>query len=226
MKLDNYNIVHHVLGGSNRYGTHTKDSDLDYRCIYVRPTKNILSDFFSVPKTNIQFIEDNLDYRIIEVGHFFSNLAKSNPNAMEILYSDDIHQRDFFKRIKDIFFTIFNPYVFRKACIGMATDAIMSYEKKGGNPKYVLEATRIVSMCKHAIEDNIMVLDIQSHSCYERTLKPMLKAKREGPIGVNKRFVEDYDRLLEQVKNIDLKPKEPDIGLLKSELYEIRLMSL
>ena len=171
-------------------------------------------------------IEDKVDYRIIEVGHFFSNLAKSNPNAMEILYSDDIQQRDFFKRIKDIFFTIFDPYSFRKACIGQATSTILNYEKKGGDPKYVLEATREISMCKHAIEDNVVVLDIQSHSCYERTLKPMLAAKRQGVRGVNKAFVQAYDEILEQVKNIDLKPKEPDIGLLKSELYEIRLMSL
>ena len=223
--LEHYNIVHHTLGGSHRYGTQSADSDYDYRCVYVRPTKSILSDFFSTPKTNIQFIDGQYDYRIIEVGHFFSILAKSNPNAMEILYSDDINGRDFFKRIKEVFFNFFDPYTFRKACMGMATSAMMDYERSG-NAKYALEGTRVISMCKHAIQDHIVVLDIQSHDCYHRVLKPILRDKREGVKGVNKEYSKAYDEIMEQVKEIKLEPNDPDVGLLKSELYEIRLMSL
>lgn len=224
MDLKNYNIVHHVVGGSRQYGTDTSDSDYDFRCIYVRPTRTILSEFTLEPKSNIQIIQGKFDYRLLEVGHFFRLLSQSNPNAIEILYSNDVHGRDFFKRIKDIYFHIFDGYKFRKACIGMATSAIMDYERTG-NPKYALEATRIVSMCKIALENDVLVLNINSHECYQRVLKPMLADKRNEIFHVNKAYVQEYDKIMDEIKKIDLEPIEPDIGLLKSELYEIRTVS-
>lgn len=71
-----------VLVGSRAHKLDDKDSDYDYRSVYVTPTSNILSLNAKYSKTN--WIEGNVDNTSYEIGHFLHLATKCNPTIMEV----------------------------------------------------------------------------------------------------------------------------------------------
>ena len=75
-------VILKVLVGSRAHKLDDKDSDYDYRSVYVTPTSNILSLNAKYSKTN--WIEGNIDNTSYEIGHFLHLATKCNPTIMEV----------------------------------------------------------------------------------------------------------------------------------------------
>lgn len=77
--------IFEAITGSRAYGLATVDSDTDRRAIYVRP----FIDLLSIYGTGTGHIADaTQDKQEFELRHFIFLLSKSNPNALELLWSE------------------------------------------------------------------------------------------------------------------------------------------
>jgi len=81
MNLEKTTILK-VLVGSRAHGLADKDSDYDYRAVYVLPTSKILSLGYKYKGNDwIEGKEDNTAY---EIGHFLQLAIHCNPTILEV----------------------------------------------------------------------------------------------------------------------------------------------
>ena len=110
-----------VLVGSHAHGLASKDSDFDYRGVFVTPTSELLKLGGNTKTTNwVEGEEDNTSY---EISHFLHLATKSNPSILEcftapavpytvtnekgyLIHIPEIRQAVFGKELRDLF-----PYV-------------------------------------------------------------------------------------------------------------------
>ncbi len=75
-------VILKVLVGSHAYGLADKNSDKDYRAVYVLPTSKILSLGYKYKGNDwIEGDEDNTAY---EIGHFLHLAIHCNPSILEV----------------------------------------------------------------------------------------------------------------------------------------------
>ena len=84
-------ILFETISGSNAYGLSTPSSDVDIKGVYMLPK----DQFYSLDYIG-QVSNESNDIVYYELGKFIELLAKSNPTALEVLYSpeDSIQQME------------------------------------------------------------------------------------------------------------------------------------
>lgn len=73
------------VAGSHAFGLAHDGSDVDYRGVYVVPTK----DLFRLKPPATSFAHNKPDIAMHEVGRFIEHAAKANPTALEALHYKD-----------------------------------------------------------------------------------------------------------------------------------------
>lgn len=76
-------LLFECITGSRAYGTDTPESDSDLRGVFVMPR----SSFFGTDRVD-QVSDETNDETYYEIGRFIELLGKSNPNILEMLYSE------------------------------------------------------------------------------------------------------------------------------------------
>lgn len=76
-------IVYKVLSGSRLYGTHTENSDYDYRGIII-PTKEY---FLGLKRFEQYQSTESEDFCFYDIRKFFQLALKGNPNILEMLWA-------------------------------------------------------------------------------------------------------------------------------------------
>jgi hypothetical protein len=122
-----------TIVGSTAHGLASPDSDVDYRGIYIIPTKEILSLGFKYKGSNwIEGAEDNTSY---ELGHFLSLAMNCNPSILEVFKApvakQDINEDTFDlsmygKELRELFPYVWNPKGVYDAFVGYG----LSQQKK------------------------------------------------------------------------------------------------
>ena len=108
-----------VLVGSRAHGLADKDSDYDYRAVYVDPTSEILKLGHNYKGSSwIEGKEDNTAY---EIGHFLHLATKCNPTILEMFKAPVIESNEDGERLREIFQYVWNP--------AEAFDAFVGYGK-------------------------------------------------------------------------------------------------
>jgi predicted nucleotidyltransferase len=75
-------IIFEALTGSHAYGLNEEGSDIDYKGVFVLPLDELLSgDYIS------EISDEKNDITYFEIGRFIELLNKSNPTAVELLFS-------------------------------------------------------------------------------------------------------------------------------------------
>lgn len=82
-------IMYRGLVGSRGYNLHTAESDFDWRGFYVAPAVELLSLDGDKP-SSIVFNDGQSDFQIWEVKQFLQLCLKANPNALESLFAQYI----------------------------------------------------------------------------------------------------------------------------------------
>lgn len=234
--LSKYDIIHHVYGGSIQHGTFVKDSDYDHRIIYVRPTVKILSEFTSKNKTSIHIISEDKkeDYNMTEVGNFFNQLSRSNPNAVEILFSRDVRGRDIFKDLKDVYmYQLFDPKLFCNACMGMSISNLSRFWNEK-DLKHAIESLRVLCMAKCILKDGMLYMNVKKYDEYDDLFAPLIQLYKDPQYtNVGEDIIEYVERRIKGLKDDledrckSLKEKEAqDYSMLNHELYKIRMDNL
>ena len=73
-----------ILCGSHAHGLATKDSDKDFRSVYITPTSEILSLNCGSEKGNHWVEKQTDDNTSYEISHFLHLATKSNPSILEV----------------------------------------------------------------------------------------------------------------------------------------------
>jgi predicted nucleotidyltransferase len=79
------NVLYITLHGSHAYGTNIEGSDTDYRGFVVAPKEYYLG----YQKTFENYVQNEPDLTLFEIRKFFNLCLKANPNALEILFTDE-----------------------------------------------------------------------------------------------------------------------------------------
>lgn len=120
-----------VIVGSQAHGLANKDSDFDFRGVFIYPT----SQFFLLPRTKLSetsWIEGKSDDTSWELGHFLDLATRCNPTILECFMAlrtaDDWKESLFFKdgknvgeALKELF-----PYIWNSKNV---YDAFTNYSK-------------------------------------------------------------------------------------------------
>ena len=91
-------LVFKVISGSTSFGLNTPTSDIDIRGVYILPWKDRLRQ--DAPQ---QIADSTNDETYWEITKFFHELAKANPQALEMLYSSDdciLEGKEFLEKVR------------------------------------------------------------------------------------------------------------------------------
>lgn len=107
-----------VLVGSRAHRLHTKDSDYDYRGVFVTPTTEILQ--LGGHKQQTSWIEGKTDDTSWEIGKFLMMATKCNPTVLEIFLAEKQPYETTAKgeKLQRLFKHVWNAKDVRNAFIG------------------------------------------------------------------------------------------------------------
>lgn len=172
-------IIGTFLHGSQNYNLDTTESDVDTVSIYV-PTVDFA--IVNSPKNHQLIMDDgsNEHCTIKDIRNYVNELLKSNPNAIELLYtkySIYIWEFKYFIANREKFLK-YNPSSFFDAADGMAFSYLKRCDEKGVRNFY-----RIAIMLNNASSNNIcnpyLLTDTQREDVFNAA-----KAKKEyGDLG-------------------------------------------
>ena len=86
-------LILKCLVGSRAHGLDTKDSDYDYRGVYVEPTKKILSLGYKYKGSH--WLEGKEDQTTYEIGHFLHLALKCNPTILEVFMAPIVRDEEY-----------------------------------------------------------------------------------------------------------------------------------
>lgn len=122
-----------VIVGSQAHGLATKDSDFDYRGVYIAPTSKILSLGNSVKTT--QWIEDKKDDTSFELGKFLNMAVQCNPTILEVFCAPRVEESEYAEEFSSLFKYVWTPKRVADAHIGYGINQRKKFlEKKDGRP--------------------------------------------------------------------------------------------
>lgn len=138
-KKDGY-IIGTFLHGSQNYNLDTEESDVDTVSIYV-PTVDFA--IVNSPKNHQLIMEDgsNEHCTIKDIRNYINELLKSNPNAIELLYTKYslyLHYFKYFINNREKFLK-YNPSSFFDAADGLAYNYLKRCDEKGIRNFYRIE---------------------------------------------------------------------------------------
>lgn len=133
-------IIGTFLHGSQNYNLDTEESDVDTVSIYV-PTVDFA--IVNSPKNHQLIIEDgsNEHCTIKDIRNYTNELLKSNPNAIELLYTEYslyLHDFKYFINNREKFLK-YNPSSFFDAADGLAYNYLKRCDEKGIRNFYRIE---------------------------------------------------------------------------------------
>jgi predicted nucleotidyltransferase len=87
MKFEEEMLISMFVAGSHMYGTNTKDSDVDYRGVFI-PTFLMMIDPFEQLETYIETKETDTQYW--SLAKFFRLAEVANPNILELMWAQNL----------------------------------------------------------------------------------------------------------------------------------------
>jgi len=135
-------VILKVLVGSRAHGLADKDSDSDFRAVYVLSTKDILSLNYKYKGNDwIEGDEDNTAY---EIGHFLHLALKCNPTILEVFKAPIVESTEDGLALRELFDYVWNPQDSFNAFIGYGLNQRKKMlDKKDNRPnKYAVAYTR------------------------------------------------------------------------------------
>ena len=136
MKQDK-KIILKVLVGSRAHGLADKNSDYDYRAVYILPTSKILSLGYKYKGND--WIEGKNDNTSYEIGHFLSLAIKCNPSVLEVFKAPIVYDDAYKKnggdgiKLRNLFPYVWNPKDAFNAFIGYGLNQRKKFLDKRDN---------------------------------------------------------------------------------------------
>ncbi len=224
---DNNTTILKVLVGSRSHKLHNKDSDYDYRSVFVTPTSELLK-LGTKYKSN-SWIEGKIDDTSYEIGHFLHLATKCNPSILEVFKAPrqpvaytkaEIQRLELWgSKLHALFPYVWNPIAVFEAFRGYAHNQRkkMFDKKDGRQAKFAVAYLRtLINLCD-LLKYGTFDVEIKD----EEIKKDLLKIKsgnfKPGEV------VDLAESLLEEARMLRNECNhEPDIDKVNEFLLEIR----
>lgn len=225
--MKNYDILKTIVG-SQAHGLATKDSDVDYRGVFVTPTSEILKIGAHTDQTNwIEGKEDNTSW---EIGHFLNMAVHCNPTVLETFLApmapfegDALYKYKILaKELRDLFPYVWNANDVKNAFIGYGVNQRKKFfdNKDNRAPKYAAAYARVLYNARELLETGTFTIRIA-----DTEVGPTIRRFKEGQYtpGEVIQFCWDLEtRVLRAFKNGKFKNKETEIEPVNDFLLKVR----
>lgn len=210
-------IILKVLCGSQAHGLADKDSDYDYRAVYVLPTSKILSLNYKYKGNDwIEGKEDNTAY---EIGHFLKLATKCNPTILEVFRAPVIESNEDGENLRKLFPYVWNCLDVYNAFIGYGLNQRKKFLDKKDNRqhKYAVAYIRTLYNLSELLETKTFNVKITNED-----LKEVLTKYKKGDytfgevIDAAELFQTECKKLLKDCK------QKADINKVNEFLLDIR----
>jgi len=168
-------ILLKVLVGSNAHGLADKNSDKDYRGVFVYQTKDILSLGFKYKATD--WIEGEEDNTTWELGHFLMLATKCNPTILEVFKAPIIEVNDDGLVLRDLFPYVWNTEDTFNAFVGYGLNQRKKFldDKDKRRDKYGVAYIRTLYALIDLFEDKDFSVEIK-----DPKVKELLSRYKKG----------------------------------------------
>ncbi len=163
-----------VLVGSHAHGLADKNSDKDYRAVYVLPTSKILSIGFKYRGTDwCEGAEDNTAY---EIGHFLQLATKCNPTILEVFKAPVVEMNEDGEYLRKMMSWCWSPEQAFNAFVGYGLNQRKKFLDKKDNrqDKYACTYIRTLITCEQLLRTENFDVEVP------QKYKSMLKRFRRG----------------------------------------------
>lgn len=187
-------IILKTLVGSRAHGLHNKDSDYDYRGVFIQPTSEIL--MLGHKNHAISWIEGKEDETSYELSHFLQLATKSNPSVLEVLVSPAQETTLEGEELRNLFPYIWNSKDVYNAFTGYSHNQRKKFieDKDGRTFKYAVAYLRTLLLAEELLTYGTMTVNIK-----DEYIKEMLLEIKCG--FMNKGFViDEAEKLQTKVK--------------------------
>ena len=151
-------VILKVLVGSQAHGLANKNSDYDYRAVYILPTSKILSlDYRYKGNDWIEGKEDNTAY---EIGHFLKLAIKCNPTILEVFKAPIVKCNEDGKKLRALFSYVWNSQDAFNAFVGYGLNQRKKFLNKKDNRqnKYAVAYIRTLwNLCDLLKKENFEI---------------------------------------------------------------------
>lgn len=209
------------VGGSNAFGLATATSDVDYRGVYVVPTR----DLFRLRPPAENYSTSAPDVALTEVGKFIRQASAANPTALEALFYDEYIIRSTVGAMLLENRWLFITDKIRATHLGFAENQFKMLQKRG---KEVGEAKvkRAAKHARHTLRLIRLTEKVLTTGDYDITVDDRDEIFDFGEADYTEqvRIAATEITRLRSIKSV-LHP-EPDMAKIEDLLIEIREMSL
>lgn len=211
-------VILNVLVGSRAHGLHNKDSDYDYRGVYILPTKLHLGIF--PLKDNCIWIEGKEDNTAWEIGKFLFLATKCNPTILEVFAAPIIKSTDEGEALREQFPRVWNSKGVRDAFVGYGLNQRKKFlDKKDSRPhKYATAYLRTLIQAYYLLTFQKLIINMEDTEEFET-----LKRFKAGQYEMGEVMQKTYDWENKVREAYEHNPdKQTDIDQLNVFLIKIR----
>lgn len=160
-----------VLVGSHAHGLNDKNSDKDYRGVFIYPTSKILSLGYNYKSTS--WIEGNEDNTAYELEHFLSLATKSNPTILEVFKAPVVENNEDAYVLRELFPYIWNPKDAFNAFTGYGYNQRKKFLEKKDNrqDKYAVAYVRVLLHLNELLVTGDFSVEIKNPLWRDRLLR-------------------------------------------------------
>lgn len=170
-------IILKTIVGSQAHGLATKDSDYDYRGVFVVPTVELLKLGNTTRTTS--WIEGDNDNTSWEIGHFLNMATHCNPTVIETflapLAETDINAKETIigEQLRELFPHVWNSTGVKDAFIGYGINQRKKFfdKKDERAPKYAAAYLRVLYNAYELLSTGIFSVDLTETPIYKTVRK-------------------------------------------------------
>lgn len=210
-------VILKVLVGSRAHNLHSKDSDYDYRAVYVLPTSDILSIGYKYKGTN--WCEGEVDNTAYEIGHFLQLAKQCNPTILEVFKAPIVEATEDGKKLRELFPYVWTPERCFDAFVGYGINQRTKFLKKKDNRqnKFAVAYLRTLYHLAELIRTNDFNIKIP-----DGAFKDVLMRYKNGDYGIGE-VVQHAEDIIEDIRIMMPQCKqEQDVKKLNDFLIDIR----
>ena len=212
-----------VTVGSQAHGLANKNSDFDYRGVFLIPTL----DFFQLGQKELQhtsWIEGKEDDTSWEVGKFLQMAVKCNPTVLETFLAPVKESDIWGDELRDLFPYVWNSKDVMNAFVGYGVNQRKKFfdnqDKRA--PKYATAYLRVLYNAWELLSTGTFSVDMTNTPIFED-----LKRFKAGKYGVGEVIQKCFDMETKVIKAYKQNPdKQTDLEPINQYISELRASNL
>jgi predicted nucleotidyltransferase len=211
-------LILKTVVGSRAHGLANENSDIDYRGVFLVPTRELLK--LNAPKDFTSWIENREDDISYELGKFLFLATKCNPTILEVFKAPVVESSDIGESLRKQFQRVWNSIDVRNAFIGYGLNQRKKFlEEKDKRPhKFAVAYLRTLVQAYYLLTFEELIIDMSNTEEFE-TLKRFKNGQYEVSEVIQKCW--EWENKVKESYNHN-SDKKTDLDQINSWLIKVR----